>query len=310
MDTGKITDVSVLAVTIAKGGVESKVPVEEIESIYFAGEPAALNSARAAISRGRYGDALETLSEVNRDELDRPEITQELDYLVLRASAKRALAGQGDINAAIKLANSFLSRHRNSYHVSSAIELLGNVYLTDGQPDQATRQYDKLAKAPSPHFQARSAILKGRALQQQGKHTEALAEFDRALAVAQKSPAAQSQLLKVTLHRAISQSATGNIDVATATVKEIISKAEVSDTELLAIAYNALGDCYLQSGNDKAARDAFLHVDLLFSSAADQHAKALYELSRLWNTLGHQNRARDARERLQTNYPDSRWAKL
>ena len=53
VDSGKITDMSVLAVTISKGGVESDVPVEEIRSIRFAGEPSELNSARSAISRGR-----------------------------------------------------------------------------------------------------------------------------------------------------------------------------------------------------------------------------------------------------------------
>ena len=308
-DSGQITEMSALAVTISKGGVESKVPVEEILSIDFAGEPKELKSARSAIDRGRWKDAVETLSKVNRNQFDRREIVQELDYLLLEGRASLALAGQGDIDEAIRLATDFLAKHRNSYHVSSAIELLGDLYLADGNQDEARRQYAKLAKAPAPYFQARSAILTGELLQQAGKHAEALAEFERALAAAQRGPAAQSQQLEATLHRAISQSANGDVEQATAAVKQIIVQADVRDTDLLATAYNALGDCYLQSGKQKAARDAFLHVDVLFNSAADQHAKALYELSRLWDVLGQRQRARDAKHRLQDEYPASRWAK-
>lgn len=309
VDTGKITDVSVLAVTISKSGVESKVPVEEIRSIYFAGEPSEIKTARSAINRGRYEEAVETLHQVNREEFDREEILQELDFLLLESQARLALAGQGDLGAAVKLANDFLANERNSYHVSEAIELLGDLYLVSGREDEARRQYTKLAKAPSPYFQARSAILTGKLLQQAGKHDEALAEFERALAAAKDSPAAQSQQLEATLHRAISQSANGVVEQATATVKEIISQADVQDIELLATAYNTLGDCYLQSGQQKAACDAFLHVDVLFHAAADQHARSLYELSRIWEALGQRQRARDARDRLQKDYPASRWAK-
>ncbi len=308
-DTGKITDMSALAVTISKSGVESDVPVEDIRSIRFAGEPSELNSARSAIRRGRFDDAVATLDKVNRDQVDRREVVQELDYLQLEARAKLALSGQGGLDSAIRLATDFLAKHRNSYHVSSAIELLGDLHLIDGDQDEARRQYTKLAKAPAPYFQARSAILTGRLLQQAGKHDEALAKFDQALEAAQGSPAAESQRLEATLHRAISQSASGDVDEATATVKQIIVEADVEDTDLLATAYNALGDCYLQSDRPKAARDAFLHVDVLFSSAADQHAKALYELSRLWEALGQRQRARDAKDRLQNEYPTSQWAK-
>ena len=310
VDTGQITDVSVLAVTISKSGVESKVPVEEIRGIYFAGEPAEFSTARSALDRDRCEDARAALDKVDRDQWDRPEVVQELDYLLMECQARLALTGEGDLAEAIRLAADFLAQHRSSYRVSSAIELLGDLYLANGQEDEARNQYAKLAKAPAPYFQARSAILLGRLWQQTGKHPEALAEFDRALAAAKGNPAAQPLELEATLHRAISRSATGEVEEAASVVKEIIAQADAEDAELLAAAYNALGDCYLQDGKQKAARDAFLHVDVLFSAAADQHARALYELSRLWNTLGQPQRAREAHQRLQDQYPASRWAKL
>jgi len=308
VDTGKITDMSALAVTISKSGVESDVPVEEIISIRFAGQPSELSSARSALGRGRLKEAAKMLGKVERSQIDREEVVQELEHLQLEVGAKLALSGQGSLDNAIQLANSFIAAHRNSYHVSSAIELLGDLYLANGDRDEARRQYAKLAKAPAPYFQARSAILVGKLLQQAGKHAEALAKFEQALEASQGSPAAQSQQLEATLHRAISQSANGEVEVATEAVKQIISQADAEDAKLLATAYNALGDCYLQSDRQKAARDAFLHVEVLFNSVADQHAKALYELSQIWENLGHRQRARDAKDRLQDEYPTSRWA--
>jgi tetratricopeptide (TPR) repeat protein len=307
-DTGRITGMSVLAVTISKGGVESEVPVGEIRSIRFGGEPSELNTARSAISRGRLEDAAAALGKVKQGDISREEIVQELEYLLLEVEAKIALSGRGGLDKAIALASDFKAKHGRNYHVSSVIEMLGDLYLADGDAVEALRQYAKLAKADAPYFQARSAILTGKVLQQQGKHAEALVKFEQALQAAQGSPAAQSQQLEASLHRAISQSASGDVDEATSVVKEIITQADDKDTKLLATAYNALGDCYLQSDRPKAARDAFLHVDVLFNSASDQHAKALYELSRLWESLGQRQRAREAKSRLLNEYAASRWA--
>jgi tetratricopeptide (TPR) repeat protein len=309
VDTGQITDVSVLSVTISKSGVETKVPVEEIRKIYFAGEPADLGTARSALERGRFQDALATLGKIDRDKLDRPELVTEVDYLLMESQARLALAGAAGLSQAIRQAEDFLAQHRSSYRVSSAIELLGDLYLANGQQEEARGQYAKLARAPAPFFQVRSAILLGKLLQQSGQHDEAIAEFDRALAAAKGDAAAEPLELEATLLRAISRSATGQVEEAAGTVKQIIAKADPEDAELLAAAYNALGDCYLASNKPKAARDAYLHVDVLFSSADDEHAKALHELSRLWDALGQPQRARETRQRLQEEHPQSRWAK-
>jgi len=308
-DSGKITNISVLGVTISKGGVENKIPVEEIRSIYFAGEPTKLNSARLAANAGRYRDALNTLQKIAKSDVSRDEVLQDLDYLLVFCNANRALAGQEDLDQATRQVSKFLAQHRNSYHVPAAIELYGDLFLAADKNESARKQYAKLGKAPAPYYQARSAILTGRSWQQEEKHAEAIAEFDRALKLALGNATAETQQLEATLLRAISQSAIGQVEQATAAIKKIITQADAEDVQLLARAYDALGDCYLQSGQKKAARDAFLHVDVLFSSAPTAHAKALYELSQLWQELGHQERAREAQQKLRDNYPESRWAK-
>ena len=309
IDSGKITNVSVLAVTISKGGVENKVPVEEIRSIDFSGEPTELSSIRKNAGAGRYREALAKLKDLDSEKVDRKEILQEIEYLSVLSKARMALAGQGDLERASGEVSNFLSKHRTSYHVPAVIELYGDVLSAGTKYSEARAQYAKLGKAPSPFFKARSALLTGRVLQEEGKHAEAVAQFDISLQAAKGNAAAESQMTEALLHRAVSQAATGEGEQSTDAIKQLISQTKPEDTELLARSYNALGDCFLRSDDPKSARLAFLHVDLLFHQAGTEHAKALYELSKLWKVLGQETRSRDALERLQREYPESRWAR-
>ncbi len=308
--TGKITKLSALSVTLSRNGVESKKPVEEIVSITFAGEPQALATARRHALAGRYDDALEKLDAIDRKKVQRTEIDQEIDFLSTVCKVRLALAGQETLDEARTQVTSFLSKHSRSYHVPEAIELLGNVLLASKDYDGALRQYGKLGKAPAPYFKARSSLLKGHTQQAAGNHEQAVTAFDEALEAAAGNTIAQSQVREARLRRAVSQSSLGKLESSLDTVHQIISEAaSKEDTTLLAQAYNALGDCHLQAGENKAAVQAFLHVDLLFETAAEEHAKALFELSQLWDQIGKTNRARDAQQRLEENHPSSQWAR-
>jgi hypothetical protein len=107
----------------------------------------------------------------------------------------------------------------------------------------------------------------------------------------------------------VSQAAAGQVKEATAAIGDIIAKAKPEDAELLARAYNALGDCYLQSKDPRGALFAFLHVDLLYSQEAEAHAKALHELVPLWKNVGRDSRSQETARKLAEKYPGSRWAK-
>lgn len=305
---GKITKMSPLGITITKGGTDTKKAVEDIVSITFDDEPNDLRPARRAADNGRYRDALERLAEIEDDDVDRSEIKQEIEFLETYCTVQLALSGQGTLKQAEQIVTNFLSNNSKSYRVPEAIELRGDVLLALQDFDGAREQYAKLGKAPAPYFKARSALLTGRALQRAGDHQAAVSAFDSALAAADGNAAAQSQILEATLLRAVSQAALGEVEAATEAVKQIISQADPDDAKLMAQAYNALGDCYLQAKNTPAAKHAFLHVDLLFSSATTEHAKALYELSRLWDSTGRTDRAQDAKKRLKDQYPGSIWA--
>ncbi|RIK79073.1 MAG: hypothetical protein DCC67_10895 [Planctomycetota bacterium] len=309
VDSGKITAITPLGVTISKSGVESTVPVEEIESVAFAGEPPELTSARNALAAGRLADAAAAVAKLPKEGIGREEIAADADYFAAAVAARQALAGQGAAEAAIAGIRGFMARRNKSFHIPAAIELLGDLYLAAGQHENARTEYAKLAKAKAPYFQLKSALLVGRTWQAQGEHAKALAEFDRVLAAGETGALIEPLKLAATLERAVAQAAAGDVEPATAAIGEIISKAKPEDDDLLARAYNALGDCYLASNDPRGALYSFLHVDLLYNQQAEAHAKALHELAKLWKAVGRESRAEDAAARLAQKYPGSRWAK-
>jgi tetratricopeptide (TPR) repeat protein len=309
VDSGKITATTPLGVTIAKGSVESTVPAEDIESITFAGEPPELATARNALQSGRPKDAADALAKIQPGSVQREEIQADVDFYSMLAKAQLALAGQGAPDAVATDVRAFMARRNKSFHIPQAIELLGDLLAASGEYPNARNEYAKLAKAKTPYFELRSALLVGKAWQAEGDHAKALPEFEKVLATTEQSPAIEQMKLDATLGRAISQAATGKGDQSAAAIGEIIAKAKPENNKLLARAYNALGDCYLKSGDNRAALFSFLHVDLLYNQDADAHAKALHELIPLWKSVGRDTRSQQAAQELQQKYPASRWAK-
>jgi tetratricopeptide (TPR) repeat protein len=309
IDSGQITAVTPLGVTVSKGGVTSKIPAEEIESIQYAEEPPELNSVRTQYRRGRYDTALERLLKIDRTKVTRPEVLQDLDFYTAACNANLALAGKGDLKKSINEIGSFLSGQRTSYHVPAAIELHGDLYRAAGDLDLARKKYETLAKAPSPYYKSRSALLVAQLLQEQGNHTEALTQFEGSLLAAGTNTMADGMKKEATLGRAVSLSATDKVGEGITVIRQVIQQTPLNDTQALAQGYNALGDCLLAAGNKRGAREAFLHVDLLFNVSSAEHAKALARLTDLWKTLRQPTRAQDAQQRLSDEYPLSRWAR-
>jgi len=313
-DVGKITAITPLDVTIEKSGVSSKIPVEEIRGVTFFNEPRELNVASHAIAAGRYETALETLRRIKAADLPaegvrRDGVVAEVEFMKAQCDAGLAMSGRAEVSQADQSLRKFRATHSRSFHVPEAIELLGNLYDSTGRYDAARGQFEQLAKAKTPYFVARAAVLVGRTFQEEGAHDQAVTQFDKALSTRDRSPTLESVRLDATLAKAVSEAALGKLDGSAARIVQLIAAADGDDVDFLARTYNALGDCYLQAGRDKDALFAFLHVDLLYGEAQEEHAKSLHELSSLWKTAGYADRAADSADRLADKYPGSRWNK-
>jgi tetratricopeptide (TPR) repeat protein len=308
-ESGDITDMTPLEITLNKATGSRSIPVNEIKTVVFEGEPSELSQARVNATNGNYERAFQSLSEIETQAIQRDVIQQDVEFYKAYCAGKLALTGTGEIDDAGRQLNNFVRSNPKNFHYLAAAELMGDLLMASGRFDQAQKQYAELAKTPWPDYQMRSRVAVGRTLQAQNNHAEAIAQFDAALAMPDEGPDAANQKLAATLAKALSQAATGGIEQAVATIEKVIQETEPEQKELHARAYNALGSCYEQAGKTKDALLAFLHVDVLYNTVPEAHAEALAHLVPLWRAIGQEQRAREAHELLQGRYAGSRATK-
>ena len=309
-EAGEVTDMTPLEVTVKKGlGGNQTIAVNEIRSIQFADEPSELSQARLNSSNGAYANALTSLTKIDVNAIKRDFIKQDVDFYKALCAARLALGGSGEIGDAGRQLNAFVRAYPKNFHYLAAVEAMGDLLMAAEKYDLAQRQYAELAKAPWPDYKMRAATATGRSLQAQGKHEEAIKQFDSALAMATDTADAQNQKLSATLGKAISLAEAGEVDAAVAAIDNVIQDADPEEQELHARAYIAKGKCYEKGGQTKDALIAFLHVDVVYATVPDAHAEALAHLAPLWQAVGQEQRAREARQMLKERYGGSKWAK-
>lgn len=309
-EIGEITDMTPTEVKIDKSvGGSRNIAVNEIRSIQFADEPGELSQARLNANNGAFAGALTALNKIDVGDVKRDLIKQDIEFYKAFCAAKLALGGNGEIVDAGRQLNAFVRAYPKNFHYLAASEAMGDLLMAAEKYENAQKQYAELAKAPWPDYKMRAATAAGRAFQAQDKHAEAIKQFDAALAMATDSADAQNQKLSATLSKAVSLAQTGDVDQAVGTIEKVIQDADPEEKELHARAYNALGNCYEKGNRKKDALLAFLHVDMIYSSVPDAHAEALAHLAPLWQAVGQEERAREARQTLKDRYGGSKWAR-
>jgi tetratricopeptide (TPR) repeat protein len=309
-EAGEITGSTPLEISLDKGTAGTiKIPVNQVRSVLLDDEPPELTQARLNAKNGGHSTALERLDQIDRAKIKRPVVREDVEFYLAYCAAQQALGGKGEVTDAGRKLNEFVRRHPNNFHYLEAVETMGDLLMSSDKFAAAQRQYAELAKAPWPDYKMRAGVLLGRTLQAQGKHAEAIEKFDSVLASPDESSAAKEQKLSATLGKAVSLAEVKQLDQAVALIEQMILDTDPEQKELQARAYNALGESYQRAGRTKDALLAFLHVDVLYSTVPDAHAEALSHLVTLWDAVGQAERGRQARQTLNEQYRDSRWAK-
>jgi len=308
----KMTDREV-TITRVGSNEPTAVPVNQVESIQYEGEPPQLRLVRPLIANGNFEGARQALENANLDpsKVTRTEAKQEI--LFFRALTAARLARTADeVKAAGAQMFEFVQSNPTNWHQFEAVQVLGDLLVAIGQVDQAAQQYAKLENAPWPDVQMRGAVARARALQSQGKPAEALAAYEKALQVAGNSNdgLVGAQKLVATVGKAACLADTGKAAEGIKLVEDVIATAKPEDARLHAAAFTALGNCYLKSNppQPKEAFLSFLKVDVLYPSFPEYHAEALYNLSKLWKEVQKPERGLQAKEELVRRYSTSPWA--
>jgi tetratricopeptide (TPR) repeat protein len=310
--SGEIVRTSATEVVLARsGGVEEKIPVVEIEEIQFDREPAPLRQARTDLRNGNYPRVLESLDKL-RSAQDRPLMQQEAQFYRALATARLALAGSGDPAAALNLLVDFINQNKDSWRFMLANELAGDLLVSLDRHAEALKYYAELEKSPFAAHQMRAAVAQGNALVVQGKHADALRQFEKVLALPADNldKRAAQQRLAATLGKALVLAETGEVDASVQLVEQAVAALDPEDNDLNAQAYLTLGTCYRKKGDSRAAEWAFLWVDLIYSANPQYHAQALANLKEVFAENGKPERALQAENVLKERYGNTKWARV
>ena len=138
-------------------------------------------SAQRQERRLRHG-ARTAASRSIASKIDRELVREDIEFYLAYCAAQQALGGKGEVTDAGRKLNEFVRQHPQNFHYLEAVETMGDLLMASDKFAAAQRQYAELAKAPWPDYKMRAGVLLGRTLQAQGKHQEAIREFDTVLA--------------------------------------------------------------------------------------------------------------------------------
>jgi tetratricopeptide (TPR) repeat protein len=307
---GRVVGMSPLEVELeGVGGVSKKIPVDEIQTIFFETDPSELKTAKTHVLGGRFVDALAALERIKDEDASRKENQQDIEFYKALCTAKLTALGKSTVADAGRMMKAFVDNNPKSYHYFEASEIVGDLLVAVQQYPQAAEYYARLESAPWPDYKMRSGVAAGRALLAQGKIHEALSAFDRVIDSLAEGDLAQSQRLAARLGKANALTADKKTEASIRLIEDVLNTANTEDVLLMSRAYNALGTAYRAAGRPKEALLAFLHVDVLYPSQPETHAEALANLVELWQEVHKPERANAAHKTLEEQYKDSPWAR-
>ncbi|HEY2881368.1 MAG TPA: tetratricopeptide repeat protein [Pirellulales bacterium] len=306
---GKLGSITKDAVTLATLPNPKEFPVNEIRYVQLPSEPRELTEARNLAFDGHYDQSLQMLDKIPPPQLANEVVKQDADFYRSFDNAKLAIAGVGDPRSAGTALIAYLKNNKDSYHYYDANEAAGDLLVAMGRYDQAPNYYKELATAPWPDFKMRAAAAQAKALAAQGKHEEAIKQFDAALAQDAKGKTAEVQAMAARIGKARSMAELGRGKEAIDMLNDALDKAPAENNLIHAQAYNALGATYLKLKQPKDALYAYLHTDLIYNQSPSEHAEALHFLKDLWTQDKKPDRAKEAADTLKQRYPTSLWNK-
>jgi tetratricopeptide (TPR) repeat protein len=311
---GEITEVSRESVTVKpRIGDATSVPANDIDRIDWDSQPPTLGLARSKEQAGQYELALEDYRKAQSEApADNQRLRADIGWGIASTLGRMALADPARQDEAIRQITAFRDGNPDHYRYFDALLLLGDVQLAKGDGNAAEGTFSIVADAKWPDYQMAAKVNIGRVQLARDDVAAARATFDEVAGMNASSPAEQSRKFEAMLGQASCMQQQGQHAEAAQILGEIIQKCAPSATRLQAEAYLRQGDAFAAQGQQiKQAVMAYLHVDLIPSLARekDLHAEALYRLSQLLPAIGKPADAEIAANRLQSEYPNSSWAR-
>jgi hypothetical protein len=210
---------------------------------------------------------------------DKKPVQTNLEYRIARLLAKAAEDDPSQVEPAIDALNKFKTDHPDSWQLLHAAKMLAGLREQKGDIRSAQKIYEELAANEALPRETRQefSLSEVRLLIRGNQHADALKKLkDLGGSFAADDP----RKAKVDVYVAACSAAGGKVPEAEKQLKDLIGGKV--DNETKALACNALGDMHLRDGKSEDAFWDYLWVDVLYNQDREEHAKALFQLSKLF----------------------------
>jgi tetratricopeptide (TPR) repeat protein len=307
---GTVSDVTKDKVTMKTTKDETKeIPVSQIVDITWTGEPSALKTGRNHEIGGRLTQAAEAYVKAATDyKGDGPLVKNDIEYFATRVEVKQALNDPAKLDAALKRVSDFAAKNGNSRHFYEASNYILDLNLVKKDAAGAKTAAEALARAPGNEQKMVAKIGLGRVAILENQVADAQKSFEEVAAMPATGAQEEGRKQEAKLWVAQCLFLEKKYEEAIKLLDDVIAKAAPENSHVQAAAYVRQGDCYEALGKSKEALLAYLHVDVLFPTEKAVHPEALYHLSKLWTAVQQPDRASEAVDKLNAEYPNSPWA--
>ena len=283
-------------------GAGQEIPVDQIDSISYEGQPATFLLAQASEANGALAEAIDRYKKAATEGSAKPLVVQAAQFGGARCLAQLAMAAPNRADEAIKGLDSFLKANPKGRHQGEGLELIARLALQKGDTARADSALNELAAIP--WAADRAAVMKTRVMAKKGQSDEAVKALDALIAAA---PKGSPKAVEAQLARAESLVSLKKFADAEQSVRQVIKDLPTESADLQAQAANTLGDCLRAASKPKDALKAYLRTDILFDKNKEEHARALSQIAQVWRELKRDDRADEAMDRLKQQYPQSPW---
>ncbi len=225
-------------------------------------------------------------------------------YFQYRIAQTMALLAQDDISrrdAAFTVLNDYKTAFPDGWEIVPALQLLASLQEEKGDTEAASKTYADLAELPgiSAAMKLQSQLKGARLLLRALKFRAAEAKLKQ---IQSALPADDPQRAFVEVYLIQSRIAQkGNLNGLDKKLEQLLRTT--NDGALRALAHNALGDYYRAQGDNAQAFWEYCKVDMLYNQDKEEHAKALYYLSQLFDKPPRNDRDRAEEFRIRLKSP-------
>ena len=281
--TGKIEEESMTNLKVKVGLKVDTIPSTDVVRIYYDDIPITLKLPYQNLFNNEGKEPLKDLA-VYRDLSAKlgaaPDVKAPVKrYIEFRIAMLQTLAAETDEakGLARRELEQFVAAHPASWEYPFAARALARVLLDKTDYQGALKILDGLARSMTvpPDIKQEAELMLIDVMFQAGKTEEVKAKITAALNDASATEAQKSRF-RVYQIGLDAQAQDAKVDEVVKKLDDVISKTP--DNTIKALAYNIMGDCYMQKTRKRDAMWAYLWVDCVYSQDKAEHMKAMTKL--------------------------------